>query len=199
MAAFHSAESSIRTVSAATRTDEDRWPIDWVLDEWESSYGRMMEVWYQQHKGNVIPTSWWRPTTIRGFKNKFPIAPLATVNGVNHISVRGTKGCNIKYVFTSEAEFCNACEYDCNVKENSVVVNGSQIEYKGSIVLDRMEVSAVWAQPSALAEFNPMWDDFPMDTALESMVKDDVIKKLLIAAKGKPDVVSDGRETTIMR
>lgn len=199
MAAYRTAEGLIRTVASATRTDEDRWDIDWVLDVYESSYGMMMEQWYKNHKGNVVPSSWFRTTTIRGNKNKFPITSLATVNGINHISVKGTKGCTIKYIFTSEAEYCNAQAYDCKVCENCVVINGGQIEYKGSNVLDRLEVTAVWATPSELAEFNPMFDDFPMDTALQNMSEQDAVKMLLIAAKGKPDVVSDGHETTITR
>ena len=175
MAAYRTAEGLIRTVAQATRTDEDRWDIDWVLDVYESSYGMMMEQWYKNHKGNVVPSSWFRTTTIRGNKNKFPITSLATVNGINHISVKGTKGCTIKYIFTSEAEYCNAQAYD------------------------RLEVTAVWATPSELAEFNPMFDDFPMDTALQNMSEQDAVKMLLIAAKGKPDIVSDGHETTITR
>ena len=199
MAAYKTAEGLIRTVSAATRTDEDRWDIDWVLDVFESSYGMMMEQWYRNNPGNMIPQSWFRTTTVKGNQNKFVIPPLATVNGMPNISVKGTKGCTIKRIYKSDAEFCNAKDYDCSVCENSVVIRDGEIEYMGSNIIDPLVVTAVWATPSDLAEFNPMFDDFPMDTALQNMAEQDAIKQLMIAARGKADIVSDGHETTITR
>ncbi len=191
MTYYQQGEKLVRIVSAAIHTDEDRWDLDWVMSIWEDAVGHARELYLQAHEDEPIPTSWFTSTEILGTNNMFTLPELSVLNGEEYLNVFPKKGCANTYLFKNYSQYCNAKGIDCDANYNSFYIKNGTLQYTGLENRDKIIVEGVFKSQAALSSFNPMVDNYNVDSTISDIAMGLAVKWLNMAASRGVDTVSN--------
>ena len=191
MTYYQQGEKLVRIVSAAIHTDEDRWDLDWVMSIWEDALGHARELYLQQHEDDPIPSSWFTSTEIKGTDNVFTLPELSVINGMEYINIFPKKGCANTYLFKNYSQYCNAKKIDCGVNYKSIYLQNGTAKYTGLENRDTIVVEGIFKSQVDLSSFNPMVDNYNVDSTIADVATTLAIKWLSAASSKGVDTVSN--------
>lgn len=191
MTYYQQAEKLVRIVNAAIHTDEDRWDLDWVMSVWEDALGHARELYLKEHEDDPIPASWFTATEIKGDNNIFDIPELAVLQGMEYINIFPKKGCADTYIFKTFSQFCNAKGIDCDVKYKAFYLQNGNAYYTGLEDRASIIVEGIFKNHASLSSFNPMVDDYNVDSTIADVATTMAVKWLSLAAGRPVDTVSN--------
>lgn len=189
-------ELVIRPVSAAIRTDEDRWDIDYVIDIID-----VAAAWAKSEKFKTqrnIPEQWFYTKTITrnpliqedNYYTIYEIPEMIVLPfGFSGISyVRGSNGKTLP-LYKTMAEYLNAKDNpnlgDKKDKDVAVIV-GNTIRIYGTSVIKNIEVCGLFTNLLADNNFNLRFDDYPVTRDLVWLINTFIINQYMNTGAIRP-------------
>lgn len=199
-------ESVIRIVSAALKTDEDRYEaayIDDVIHQYRAE--AIWTVWQRAKRVNANWTQQFISTYSKDLQDddclvRFACPPLIALDKKTDGAIYvGSIVGNVSYrKVTSRAELANN-DVHRFIKSNSRAIKALYSdgfwEIHGDPLIKELRIDGVFANPTDVPTFNPISDQYPIDDKTLTMVKNlIVLSEMAPMASTEPDRISDSTD-----
>lgn len=199
-------ESLIRTVSAALKTDEDRYEPDFVDDLVHTYRAKAIwEIWRVSKRLNPI----WTQQFIAEFSQdlqdddclvRFVCPPAISLdNKRDGFLYIGTIQGNEAYrKVISRAGLANADQHritKLNGRLTKALYSDGFLEIYGKPLIRDVRVDGIFANPTDVPAFNPAFDPYPLDDNTLTIMKNLLIQAEMVPmASAQPDMISDSND-----